>query len=241
MRDVTTAPVSSVGAGQRRAAARHAKSQNTATPTKTETSPMVRTLLAALALGAAVAAPAVAQTPACPDKNLMYWQAFPPGGESDLSARHQQVMLKKKCAAIETVIQYKAGAGGGLLWSQMNTLPGRRRQHRRRQSAAHGAAADGRHGLVQDRGRHAGVLVPLHARRAGCRRGETRSRTSPTSSRPRRPIPTRSTSAARGSTRPTTRPTNGSTGPSASRPPTSPTREPATCRSRCSATTSTAR
>ncbi|MEO7709272.1 MAG: tripartite tricarboxylate transporter substrate binding protein [Caldimonas sp.] len=84
---------------------------------------MIRTLLAALAVGAAVAAPAVAQTPACPDKNLMYWQAFPPGGESDLSARHQQVVLKKKCAAIETVIQYKAGAGGGLLWSQMNTLP----------------------------------------------------------------------------------------------------------------------
>ena len=84
---------------------------------------MVRTLLAALAISAVVTAPAVAQTPACPDKNLMYWQAFPPGGESDLSARHQQVVLKKKCAAIETVIQYKAGAGGGLLWSQMNTLP----------------------------------------------------------------------------------------------------------------------
>ena len=70
-------------------------------------------------------ASAQAQTaPACPTKNLMYWQAFPPGGESDLSARHQQVVLKKKCPDIETVIQYKAGAGGGLLWSQMNTLPG---------------------------------------------------------------------------------------------------------------------
>ena len=85
---------------------------------------MVRTLLAALAISAVVTAPAVAQTPACPDKNLMYWQAFPPGGESDLSARHQQVVLKKKCPAIETVIQYKAGAGGALLWGQMNTLPG---------------------------------------------------------------------------------------------------------------------
>jgi len=61
---------------------------------------------------------------ACPDKNLQYWQAFPPGGESDLSARHQQVVLKKKCAAIETIIQYKAGAGGALMWSQMNNLPG---------------------------------------------------------------------------------------------------------------------
>ncbi|NMM06394.1 tripartite tricarboxylate transporter substrate binding protein [Polaromonas sp.] len=76
-----------------------------------------------LGLACLVAVPAVmAQT--CPDKNLLYWQAFPPGGESDLSARHQQVVLKKKCAAIETVIQYKAGAGGALMWSQMNTLPG---------------------------------------------------------------------------------------------------------------------
>lgn len=61
---------------------------------------------------------------ACPDKNVLYWQAFPPGGESDLSARHQQMVLKKKCAAIETIIQYKAGAGGGLMWGQMNQLPG---------------------------------------------------------------------------------------------------------------------
>jgi tripartite-type tricarboxylate transporter receptor subunit TctC len=61
---------------------------------------------------------------ACPDKNVLYWQAFPPGGESDLSARHQQMVLKKKCAAIETIIQYKAGAGGGLMWAQMNQLPG---------------------------------------------------------------------------------------------------------------------
>lgn len=60
----------------------------------------------------------------CPDKNLMYWQAFPPGGESDISARHQQVVLKKRCPAIDTVIQYKPGGGGAVLWSQMNTLPG---------------------------------------------------------------------------------------------------------------------
>jgi len=60
---------------------------------------------------------------ACPEKNVLYWQAFPPGGESDLSARHQQVVLKKKCPNIDTIIQYKAGAGGGLMWSQMNTLP----------------------------------------------------------------------------------------------------------------------
>jgi len=84
---------------------------------------MNKTWLAAL--GLALAAPlALAQgQAACPDKNVMYWQAFPPGGESDLSARHQQVVLKKKCPAIETIIQYKAGAGGALMWTQMNQLP----------------------------------------------------------------------------------------------------------------------
>lgn len=81
---------------------------------------MKRPLAALLALALA----ALAQAQPCPDKNLMYWQAFPPGGESDLSARHQQVVLRKKCPGIETVIQYKAGAGGGLMWSTMNTLPG---------------------------------------------------------------------------------------------------------------------
>lgn len=77
-------------------------------------------LFAAAVLAAAFAA----QAQPCPDKSVMYWQAFPPGGESDLSARHQQIVLKKKCPAIETVIQYKAGAGGALMWSQMNTLAG---------------------------------------------------------------------------------------------------------------------
>jgi len=71
----------------------------------------------------ALLAPALMAQP-CPEKNLLYWQAFPPGGESDLSARHQQMVLKKKCPAIDTIIQYKAGAGGGLMWGQMNQLPG---------------------------------------------------------------------------------------------------------------------
>src|SRR5689334_11734904 len=75
-----------------------------------------------VALAALVVAPVVyAQT--CPDKNVTYWQAFPPGGESDIAARHQQVVLKKHCPAVETIVQYKPGAGGGLMWSQMNQLP----------------------------------------------------------------------------------------------------------------------
>ena len=78
-----------------------------------------------LALSAAFAvSPTYAQAVTCPDKPIQYWQAFPPGGESDISARHQQAVLRKKCPNIDTVIQYKAGAGGGLMWAQMNNLPG---------------------------------------------------------------------------------------------------------------------
>ncbi len=88
----------------------------------------IKTWIGILALAAAPALMAQAASTgsgqACPEKNVLYWQAFPPGGESDLSARHQQVVLKKKCPAIDTIIQYKAGAGGGLMWSQMNQLPG---------------------------------------------------------------------------------------------------------------------
>ncbi len=79
---------------------------------------MKRLLFATLAL-----ASTLAHAQPCPDKTVMSWQAFPPGGASDLSARHPQMVLKKKCAAIDAVIQYKAGAGGALLWSSANTLP----------------------------------------------------------------------------------------------------------------------
>jgi tripartite-type tricarboxylate transporter receptor subunit TctC len=85
----------------------------------TPATPVKPLLAAALAVCASIA---LAQP--CPDKNLNYWQAFPPGGESDISARHQQVVLKKKCPAIDLIIQYKAGGGGALLWGQLNTLAG---------------------------------------------------------------------------------------------------------------------
>ena len=71
----------------------------------------------------AMLAPAAMAQP-CPDKSVNYWQAFPPGGESDIAARHQQLVLKKKCSAIDTIVQYKAGAGGALMWTTMNQLPG---------------------------------------------------------------------------------------------------------------------
>src|SRR5512147_1303006 len=79
---------------------------------------------AAFAVAACARAPVLAHAQSCPEKNLNYWQAFTAGGESDISARHQQVVLKKRCPAIETVIQYKPGAGGALMWSRMNALAG---------------------------------------------------------------------------------------------------------------------
>ena len=85
---------------------------------------MKATMKTSLALFLALAATSpFAQTSVCPEKSLNYWQALPPGGESDISARHQQVVLKKKCPAIDTVVQYKAGGGGAILWSSANTLP----------------------------------------------------------------------------------------------------------------------
>ena len=90
---------------------------------------MKRSLFAALAIGICAAAAQAQPTSAgsgqaCPEKNLMYWQAFPPGGESDISARHQQIVLKKKCPAIDVVVQYKAGGGGAILWSTANSMAG---------------------------------------------------------------------------------------------------------------------
>jgi tripartite-type tricarboxylate transporter receptor subunit TctC len=83
----------------------------------------MKKLLSILMLIYLVSHASIGLAQSCPEKNVLYYQAFPPGGESDLSARHQQIVLKKKCAAIDTVIQYKAGAGGGLMWGQLNQLP----------------------------------------------------------------------------------------------------------------------
>ncbi len=45
-------------------------------------------------LAVVLVCPGLALAQACPEKNLNYWQAFPAGGESDISARHQQYVLK---------------------------------------------------------------------------------------------------------------------------------------------------
>jgi len=74
------------------------------------------------ALAASLALPARA---AYPDKPVRYIIAFAPGGESDIVARFQQQVWRKKfTSAGELVIESKPGAGGALAWSQLNGFPG---------------------------------------------------------------------------------------------------------------------
>jgi tripartite-type tricarboxylate transporter receptor subunit TctC len=71
-------------------------------------------------LAASIALPARA---AYPEKPVRYIIAFAPGGESDIAARFQQTVWRKKFSQ-ELVIESKAGAGGALAWSQLNGFPG---------------------------------------------------------------------------------------------------------------------
>ena len=74
------------------------------------------------ALAASMALPARA---AYPEKPVRYIIAFAPGGESDIVARLQQEVWRKKFpSGAELVIESKAGAGGALAWSQLNQFPG---------------------------------------------------------------------------------------------------------------------
>ena len=77
-------------------------------------------LMAAGTVAASMALPARA---AYPDKPVRYIIAFAPGGESDIAARFQQGIWRKKFAH-ELVIESKPGAGGALAWSQLNGFPG---------------------------------------------------------------------------------------------------------------------
>jgi tripartite-type tricarboxylate transporter receptor subunit TctC len=77
-------------------------------------------LAAGGALAASVALPARA---AYPDKPVRYIIAFAPGGESDIAARLQQQVWRKKWGQ-ELVVESKPGAGGALAWSQLNSFPG---------------------------------------------------------------------------------------------------------------------
>ena len=78
-------------------------------------------LIAGGAVAASLSLPARA---AYPEKPVRYIIAFAPGGESDIAARLQQEVWRKKNAPHELVIESKPGAGGALAWSQLNGFPG---------------------------------------------------------------------------------------------------------------------
>ena len=77
-------------------------------------------LLASGTLAASIALPARA---AYPDKPVRYIIPFAPGGESDIAARLQAQVFRKKWNQ-ELVIESKAGAGGALGWTLLNQLAG---------------------------------------------------------------------------------------------------------------------
>ncbi|WP_019140728.1 tripartite tricarboxylate transporter substrate binding protein [Noviherbaspirillum massiliense] len=59
---------------------------------------------------------------AYPDKPIQYIIPFTPGGESDYVARLQAEVFKNKYKQSMIVLN-KPGAGGALVWSQLNSMP----------------------------------------------------------------------------------------------------------------------
>ena len=73
--------------------------------------------------GAAAASIALPARAAYPEKPVHYIIAFAPGGESDIAARLQQEVWRRKWSH-ELVVESKPGAGGALAWSGLNQYPG---------------------------------------------------------------------------------------------------------------------
>ena len=75
---------------------------------------------AALSLAVAPVLPAAAEYP---ERSIEYVIPFGPGGESDITARHQQAFFKDKFGQ-DLVISYKPGGGGAVGWTQLNEMTG---------------------------------------------------------------------------------------------------------------------
>ena len=75
----------------------------------------VAAILAALALSAGTAL-------AYPDKPIQYIIPFAPGGESDITACLQAQVFAAKYKQ-QMIVLNRPGAGGGLVWGQLNTMP----------------------------------------------------------------------------------------------------------------------
>ena len=81
-----------------------------------------RSMFRAALAGAVLTAGTVALA-AWPERVVTYVIPFAPGGESDVAARLQAEVFKVKYGK-DMIVVNKAGAGGGLAWSQMNNTPG---------------------------------------------------------------------------------------------------------------------
>lgn len=77
--------------------------------------------LVGLAIFSIMASAAYAQD--YPSKPVNYVIPFGPGGESDITARHQQSFFKKLFGQ-DLVISYKPGGGGAVGWAQLNKTKG---------------------------------------------------------------------------------------------------------------------
>jgi tripartite-type tricarboxylate transporter receptor subunit TctC len=79
------------------------------------------TVICLTAIMAAAGSAAMAED--YPSKGVNYVIPFGPGGESDITARHQQSFFKKLFGQ-DLVISYKPGGGGAVGWAQLNKMKG---------------------------------------------------------------------------------------------------------------------
>jgi len=82
---------------------------------------VTRPRTATLTLGLATAL-ALGTASAYPDKPIQYIIPFAPGGESDITARMQAQVFAAKYKQ-QMIVLNRPGAGGGLIWGQLNTMP----------------------------------------------------------------------------------------------------------------------
>jgi tripartite-type tricarboxylate transporter receptor subunit TctC len=82
----------------------------------------IHKLLSIAAVGMAASLSMGGAHAAYPEKTVQYIIPFTPGGESDYVARLQAEVFKNKYKQ-QMVVLNKAGAGGGLVWSQLNSMP----------------------------------------------------------------------------------------------------------------------
>lgn len=81
-------------------------------------------LITGMLATAALSGPAMAESAeSYPSRNVQYIIPFGPGGESDISARIQQRYFQE-ITGQQLIIQYMAGGGGAVGWSQLNEMDG---------------------------------------------------------------------------------------------------------------------